>query len=152
MLMLSGFLDPYMNPLLIRFGTLGFVAIISFVVSLITILVYKYTTNQNLMKQLKHEIDDLNKQAKKHIQDQKKAMQIQKQMFDKQMIMMKHSFTSTFITILPIFILFSWLNQHLNSDKILPLFIFGWKLGWLGSYILFALIFSTLLRKILKVY
>lgn len=150
--MFNGFLDPYLNPLLIKLGTLGFVALIAFIVSLITVLVYKFTTNQSLMKQLKHEIDDLNKQAKKHIQDQKKAMQIQKQMFEKQMIMMKHSFTSTFITLLPILILFSWLNQNLNGDKILNLYIFGWKLGWLGSYILFAIIFSTILRKVLKVY
>lgn len=30
--------------------------------------------------------------------------------------------------------------------------IFGWKPGWIGTYILFSLIFSTLLRKILRVY
>jgi len=36
--------------------------------------------------------------------------------------------------------------------KILNLYIKGWKLGWLGSYIVFSLIFSMLIRKWLKIY
>ena len=38
-----------------------------------------------------------------------------------------------------------------NPVKILNLYIFGWKLGWLGTYIVFVIIFSTLSRKLLKV-
>ena len=37
-----------------------------------------------------------------------------------------------------------------TPKKILNLF--GWKLGWLGTYILTSLLFTSLLRKVLKVY
>ncbi len=245
----DGFLNPVLSPILNSIGTLGFVVFISFIVSLITILVYKFTTDQILMRNLKEEIDKLNKEAKKQMHDQKKAMMIHKQTFEKQMTMMKHSFTSTIITMLPIIILFGWLQANLayapiaeneqftvsvlfdkytgtaellvpkgvtiignatkeaaekvdwtlsgkkgeyllewkvgdksytkdimitneqryaqpikkiddgvvkeiqiqyKNEKILNLL--GWRLGWLGSYILFAIAFSIVLRKLLKVY
>ena len=30
--------------------------------------------------------------------------------------------------------------------------LFGWKIGWLGSYIIFSILFSIIIRKIIKVY
>jgi len=36
--------------------------------------------------------------------------------------------------------------------KVLNLFIGGWKLGWIGTYIVFSLIFSMVIRKKLKIY
>ena len=30
--------------------------------------------------------------------------------------------------------------------------IFGWKIGWLGTYIIFSIIFSILIRRLIKVY
>ncbi len=30
--------------------------------------------------------------------------------------------------------------------------LFGWKIGWLGTYIIFSIIFSMLIRKVIKVY
>lgn len=146
----NGFLDPVLSPLLSSLGTLGFVTLISLIVSLLTVVVYKYATDQVLMKHLKEEIDKLNKDARKHANDHKKAMQIQKEMFSKQMVMMKHSMTPTLITFLPIIVLFSWLNGNLGPEKVLNLYFF--KFGWLGSYIIFAIVFSIILRKVLKVY
>ncbi len=37
-----------------------------------------------------------------------------------------------------------------NPKKILNLF--GWKIGWLGTYIIFSIVFSILIRKIIRVY
>jgi uncharacterized membrane protein (DUF106 family) len=37
-----------------------------------------------------------------------------------------------------------------NPKKVLNLF--GWKLGWLGTYIIFSIIFSMVIRKVIKVY
>jgi uncharacterized membrane protein (DUF106 family) len=42
------------------------------------------------------------------------------------------------------------INIDNNPMKVLNLF--GWKVGWLGTYIIFSLIFSMTLRKIVKVY
>ncbi len=38
----------------------------------------------------------------------------------------------------------------INNKPIRPLNIFGWKLGWLGTYIISSLIFSIVIRKVLK--
>jgi len=34
-------------------------------------------------------------------------------------------------------------------EKIIVLNLFGWKLGWLGSYIIFSIILSMSLRKLM---
>ena len=102
------------------------------------------------MKSIKEDLDKLNKKMKEHKSDSHKMIQVQKEMWSKQMTMMKHSFTSTIYTFLPIIILFNWLRLNLNSDKILNLGVINF--GWLGSYIIFAILFSSILRKILKVY
>jgi len=41
---------------------------------------------------------------------------------------------------------------RLNNDKIIYLNLLGWKIGWLGTYIIFSIILSNILRKILKVH
>ena len=38
-----------------------------------------------------------------------------------------------------------------NKEKKL-LNLFGWKLGWLGTYIIFSIIFSIIVRRVIKVY
>ncbi len=244
----NSFLDPVLSPLLNSLGAFGFVVLISFFVSIVTILVYKYTTDQVLMKNLKEELDKLNKDMRKYMNDKSKTAELHKQLWQKQGIMFRHSMTSTLITFLPIVILFSWLTAHLafipltdgeqftttltfsdyvgnvslnvpngmtvvdsstkevmnnvqwrlsgkTGDYLLEwkvrdksytkevsigknvytspvtvvndgivktitvnytprkiLNLLGWKIGWLGSYIIFALIFSLGLRKLLKVY
>ncbi|PLW79568.1 hypothetical protein C0585_07065 [Candidatus Woesearchaeota archaeon] len=40
----------------------------------------------------------------------------------------------------------------LSNEKIIGMNLFGWKVGWLGTYIIFSIIFSTSLRKILKLH
>ena len=40
----------------------------------------------------------------------------------------------------------------LSNKKNIALNLFGWKLGWLGTYILFSIAFSIALRKMFKVY
>ena len=40
----------------------------------------------------------------------------------------------------------------IGHQPLIILDLFGWQLGWLGSYIIFSIIFSLTLRKLLKVY
>ncbi len=41
---------------------------------------------------------------------------------------------------------------EIGNEKKKVLNLFGWKLGWLGSYIIFSIVFSMLIRKVIKVY
>ena len=36
-----------------------------------------------------------------------------------------------------------------GNEKVIGLNLFGWKLGWLGTYIIFSIAFSLTLRKLL---
>ncbi len=247
--MFDSFLASIFDPLLNLVGTFWFVVLISLAVSLLTVIIYKYTTNQTMMKGLKEDIKKLQGELKKHMSNQAKALSVQKEMMDKQMRMMSHSLTPTFITLLPIILLFGWLNSSLayvpiapdtqftisvafddyvgnaqltvpkditivdnatkpingtvdwrlsgkegdylfewnvgdknytkeviissnhqyaskletindgivksiqinyKDDKIFNLL--GWKLGWFGTYFIFALLFSIILRKVMNVY
>lgn len=41
---------------------------------------------------------------------------------------------------------------QINNKPMKVLNLFGWKVGWLGTYIIFSILMSMLLRKLLKVY
>ena len=41
---------------------------------------------------------------------------------------------------------------NIDNNKMKVLNLFGWKLGWLGSYIILSIVFSMILRKLFKVY
>jgi uncharacterized membrane protein (DUF106 family) len=203
------------------------------------------------MKSLKEKMKEHQKEMKEQRHDPKKVMEIQKKSMEHNMKYMMQSMRSTLFTILPIIIIFGWLNMHMayyplapgeeftvtavfrngvtgnvglevppeleliseakqgiednsaewtikgpegeyildvkyadktfakeikitnervyelvekrinddklrsiriGNEKIIYINLFGWKIGWLGSYIIFSLILSTLLRKGLKIH
>jgi uncharacterized membrane protein (DUF106 family) len=247
------FLDPALNfifdPLLALPPFWG-IFTIALLISVIVTVVYKLVTPQTLMRQLKDEMKTLQKQMRELKQDPQKAMQVQQQVMAANAKYMRHSFKPTFITLIPVILIFTWLQGHLAYEPLLPnheftvtvipekgyignvtvevpdgleltapeekdvtnghvLFTFrglkegeyalvfsaggfqavkdvrittqkayapveqryagaiksvqvghqktivmnllGWKIGWLGSYILFSIVLTTLLRRLLKV-
>ena len=242
-------LDPIFSPLL-NLPTLLSVIIMSFLISLIITVIYKYTTDQNLMKQLKLEMKEYQKKIKESRSQPEKAMQLQKEAMQSNMKYMKHSMRSTLYSFLPIILIFGWMTANLAYEPILPnkefsikisfednvngfvnmslpegiktkdnlskeirnkevewtlsgekgeylieyffnekkydkqvvisekkykepvkmvndgtvkeisigynknvlINIFGWKIGWLGTYIILAIVFSIIIRKLMKVY
>ena len=243
-------LNPILGPLL-NLPSLWAVVLLSFLISLIITLIYKFTTNQSLMKDLKEEMKAFQKQVKELKSEPEKAMEVQKKSMKTNMKYMSHSMRSTLFTFIPIILIFGWMTANLSYDPILPgqdftttvvfgkgvsgeiglnapeglniegstvkevkdnevkwvlngkegeylleyefnnkrynkevliaegnkyknpikdvkdgniemikidnkknivLNLFGWKIGWLGTYIIFSLIFSIGLRKIIKVY
>lgn len=250
--MFENLLDPIFNPLL-NFGFFWTILITSFILTLFITLIYKFATDQALMKKLKGEMKVLQKEMKALKDNPAKAMAHQKKVMEKNMQYMKHSLKPTLYTFIPIIIIFGWLNAHLafipiepgtefmvtaqfkegtfgevtldslpalnfvseatqeinagradwilsgdegeyllkvihdsreyekdliitteakysqpvkgikdsnlekitiNNAKVKPLgafSLFGWRPGWLGTYIIFSLIFSVVLRKILKI-
>ena len=243
-------LDPVLSPLL-NLPTLLAVIILSFLISLIITVVYKFTTDQNLMKDLKAEMKEFQKEIKELKKEPERAMEVQKKAMQTNMKYMMHSMKSTLYSIIPIIIIFSWMNANFAYEPILPnrdftttvnfdadikesielsvpegitisgdpkkeihdkeakwvlnanegeylleyviggkkyfkdilvtqenrykepvkkvndgivnsiqaehrekqlIDLLGWKIGWLGTYIIFSIIFSMLVRKIIKVY
>lgn len=246
--MLDFILDPVFQPLL-QLKPFYAVALISLIITILITLIYKFTTDQELMKSLKAEMKKNQEEIKKHKDDPNKMMSIQKKAMQKNMEYMKHSMKSTLYTMIPIIIIFGYLNSHLafypilpneefsttvefeegvdgsielvndnlqflngrvqeiedsaatwklkgdegeyvleyiyedetytqnllitdkreyenpekpvkddhvkelriNNEKIIAMNLFGWKLGWLGTYIILSIIFSTVIRKLLKI-
>ncbi|MBI2654659.1 DUF106 domain-containing protein [Candidatus Woesearchaeota archaeon] len=250
-------LNFVLSPLL-KMPPLLAVIVISLIISLIVILITKYTTNQELMKTLKEEINEQQKQIKELKNNPAKAMEVQKKAMEANMKYMSHSLKPTLITLLPIILIFGWMNANFAHEGIAPqqefnvyaifdkaangeadiivpegleiigdkkvnlapaainkknfdraamwtlkgqegehiieilyndekqqksvlidnakyiepsrnyngmvrnvqieykpkkiLNIFGWKIGWLGTYIIFSILFTSVLRKFMKVY
>ncbi|MBI3026793.1 DUF106 domain-containing protein [Candidatus Woesearchaeota archaeon] len=243
------FLNIVFAPLL-KLPTLWSVILLSFFISLVIIIITKYMTDQALMKKLKEEMKEYQKQIKELKGNPAKALEMQKKTMEVNMKYMMHSLKPTLITFIPIILLFGWMsstfayegikpqqefkvtvffeeNTHGNAELIAPdgiaimeskiqeiedgraewtlkgeagehilefiynaekqqksilitnddkyieptkktngainliqigykpkkiLNLFGWKLGWLGTYIIFSIIFTMALRKILKIY
>jgi len=248
--MFEGVLSPVFDPLL-KLSITWVVVIMAFLITFLITVIYKFTTNQNLMKELKDEMKELQKEMKELKSDPKKMMEVQKKSMQTNMKYMSHSMRSMLFTFIPIILIFGWMNSHLAYEPILPgqefttsvLFydnikgeveltipegissngelnktisdgeikwvlkgeegeylleynvngksytkdllitseqsyaksielikdktvrqisidnnkmkvfnLFGWQIGWLGSYIILSILFSTILRKLFKVY
>ena len=243
-------LNPIFSPLL-KLPPLASIAIISLLISLIITIVYKYVTDQTLMKDLKQRQKEMQKKMKELKKEPEKMMKVQKEAMELNMRYMKQSFKPTLITFIPIIIIFGWLNANMafypimpsqefsatamfnegytgnvtisvpegieivgektaqieegaaefrlkgeegnyllvfdyegrhfdkeltitkgqryapvqkvfkkesvkainiGNKKLIALNLFGWEIGWLGTYIIFSLVFSLGLRKLLKIY
>jgi len=84
----------------------------------------------------------------------KKMQEIQQEVMKKSMEQMKHTmnFKIMLVTMLPLFVALAAIRAaYTPFGKILNLGIFGWELGWLGTYILFSIISSLIMKKILNV-
>jgi|TARA_Y100000031_G_scaffold154708_1_gene203240 uncharacterized membrane protein (DUF106 family) len=246
---ISDFLNPVLGPLL-NLSHLWAIIILSFVISLIITIIYKYTTDQNLMKQLKDEMKAFQKQVKELKSHPEEAMKVQKQAMQTNMKYMMLSMKSTLYSFIPIILIFGWMSANfayvplmpgqdfgttitfeenvdgqveislpegmnvngvarkeikdnqvtwllngergeylveyifngkkyskevlisengykdplksvkdgivkvieVDNKKNIVLNLFGWKMGWLITYIFFAILFSIVIRKIIKVY
>lgn len=242
--------ETLLNPVL-NMNPLVALLIISFVLALLITLIYKKLTNQELMKRLRDEMKEHQKEMKDYRSNPQKMMAVQKKAMEKNMQYMMHSFKPMLITLLPLLIIFGWLNANMAYEPIKPfqeftttavfakdiygavilivpeglevigeasqdikdgkaewtlkggegeylleyqfedkgltrevliskenvyknpiyntkekdlkslninnqpkkyINLFGWQIGWLGTYIIFSLVFSMGLRKILKIY
>ena len=121
---------------------------ISFILTLLITLVYKYLTDQELMKTLKDDVKFLQKKMKEFKDNPKKVMEIQKEAMEKNTKYMMQSLKPTLITLIPLIFIFGWLRNRYTGIDLNLLFIHNWIWG----YIIFSVIFSIILRKILKVY
>ncbi|HII65757.1 TPA: DUF106 domain-containing protein [Candidatus Woesearchaeota archaeon] len=115
--MAFSFLDPFLGPLF-RLPSFLALLIFSLLVSLLITLIYKYTTNQSLMKQLKGEIKEFQKEMKELKDKPGEVMRVQKEAMKTNLKYMSMSMKSTLITFIPIIFIFGWMNTHLAFEPI----------------------------------
>lgn len=117
------FLDPVLN---VAFGWLlplppfWSILILSFILSLLIALIYKFTTNQSVMKDLKTEIKTMQQEMKLLKNDPSKMMEVNRKMFEVNGKYMSHSLKPMLFTFLPVILIFGWLNGHLAFEQLHP--------------------------------
>jgi len=114
---------------------------IAFLVMLITTIITKLVTNQNRMKELK----DIQKACQIKLKDNRgnpeEMKKINEEMMKCNMELMKHSFKPMLFTFIPLLLLWNFMGQIFA----------GVVSAWIWWYIISGLVFSILLKKILKV-
>lgn len=115
----ESYIDPVLRPLL-GFPILWVILIVSFVISVIITLAYKFFTDQKMMKEVRGEIKGMQKEMKEFRNDVAKVSHINKQMMQKQMKLMMQSLKVTIYTLIPLIIVFSWLNASLAYEPLRP--------------------------------
>ena len=117
------------------------IIVLATAVSLVSIIITKYVTNQNRLKELKSRQKELSKLSKEFRTDIKKVTEINKEMMELSMEMMKHSFKPMIITLIPLLLLFWWVGQTFAT--VLP--------KWIWYYIIAGIASSLIFRKLMKV-
>lgn len=116
----SNILDPVLSPLLALDSWLA-ILIISVVITIITTIAYKYLTDQEKIKKLKADMKKDQKKLKVLMkEDPAKAQKLQKTIMGRNSELMKHSFKPTLYTLIPLLIVFGWLNAHMAYEPLMP--------------------------------
>lgn len=119
---MTNFLDTIFNPVfgpLFHLPPFFTIFIISAVITLLITIVYKYTTDQKKMKQIKDDLQKYQKQMRE-TKDTAKLMKMQKDALDLNMQYMMASLKSTLYTFIPIIIIFAWLSSHIAYYPLTP--------------------------------
>ena len=112
-------LDPLFRPLLNLHPALS-LSIITLLITLIMVLVYKKFTDQEVMKSVREEMKQIQKDMKEFQHDAAKVMELQKRSLEKAGQQFKQSMKPMFITMIPIIILFGWLSTNLAFNPLTP--------------------------------
>jgi uncharacterized membrane protein (DUF106 family) len=140
-------LDPSAGALLSWNLTIGML-LVTFIITLITTLIQKYATDQKALKELRAEKKILQEEMKKFKDNPEKISELSK----KQMEFIPRTFKLTSRTVLftgiPFLLFFRWFYDFfalIGQPK-----FFGF-LPWFWFYLISTLIFSSILRKYMKV-
>jgi uncharacterized membrane protein (DUF106 family) len=117
------FLNPFFDVVLgwlLIIPPFWAIAILSFAIALIIVIITKLTTDQDLMKHLKEESKVLQKQMKELKDHPDKMLVVQKQHMEMSMKMMRQSFRPMIFTLIPLLLIFGWMQARLAYEPIMP--------------------------------
>jgi uncharacterized membrane protein (DUF106 family) len=140
-------LDPTAGTLLLWNPTMGMILITGIVV-LISTLLQKYMTDQDLLKQIKEEQKLVQQEMKLYREHPEKTMELSKKSMELTMKAMPITMKPVLYTIVPFILLIRWFGDHFIAH---PEKILGFMSGVWG-YIVLSVIWSIILRKVLKVH
>jgi len=121
--------------------------LISLFLGIISTLCYKYLTNQKMIKETKDDMKRLQEEMKLLKDDPNKMLEKQKELMQKNAPLMKESFKVVFYTIIPFGVIFLLVREAYT-----PLGKIAFGLTWFWVYFISSLVFSIVLRKLLKVH
>jgi uncharacterized membrane protein (DUF106 family) len=140
-------LDPTAGWLLNWNLTIGMIIIV-FVITVITTIIQKYTTDQKALKELRKEQKLLQEETRKFKNDPIKYAELSKKQFEIIPKTFKLTSRGMLFTGIPFILFFRWFYDTfaaMGSPK-----FFGF-LSWFWFYLILAIIFNSILRKVLKV-
>jgi len=140
-------LDPTLGALL-RWNLTEGMLIIIFLISLFTVIIQKYFTDQDSLKRLKVEQKKLQEEMKKFRGDAKKTIELQKEWSKALPETFKLNLRPMIITSIPLILFFRWFMDFFQTISNPKLFL---GLSWFLFYLIFVVIFNMLLKKFLKV-
>ncbi|MBS3141453.1 DUF106 domain-containing protein [Candidatus Woesearchaeota archaeon] len=144
--MFDSFFNTIFSPIL-GLSPAASLLIISLILTTLTTIAYKYTTDQKFLKEIKEEINLINKEVKELKDNPQKVMEKQKVLWEKNLKIMGHTLKSSIYTLIPLLIIFTWLRSFYQPQGDI---LFG--LSWIWVYILSSIVFSMIIRKVLKIH
>lgn len=112
--LIQGFVAPLLGlPHLIT------VLAIAFFLSLLMTLLYKWTTDQAVLKSLREDLKTYQKQMKE-TQESSQLFALQKKAMNTNMQYLLHSLRPTLFTMVPLLLVFSWLAAHFAYEPLYP--------------------------------
>jgi uncharacterized membrane protein (DUF106 family) len=116
------------------------IVVIAGLVSLFISLVNYFVMDKEKVKKSKDRQKELQKEMKEHKHNPEKVMELQKEMFSGIGENFKHSMKPMLITMLPILVVFYWIKGAFE----------GVLQGWIWWYLVSAIVFSLIFRKLFK--
>ncbi len=123
--------------------------LLTLALNLIITVAYKYLTDQQALKSLKDESKELQKKLKELKDKPAEMMAVQKKSFENMIANFKHNLIPMIVTAAPLIILLGYFRAYYAALNNPDLF---WVFGWLGTYVIFSIVFNLLFRKLLKVH
>ncbi len=154
---LTFFVSTVAEPAVFGLKPAYFILLISVGLSLFVTIVYKLLTDQALLHEYRDQIKKYQAQMKDFKDEPEKMGEVNKKAMEVNMKMMKQNLKPMLVTILPFFAIFGWLRGVYDSTLVIPLSFhvplsgLATGLGWIGTYIIFSMIFTTVFRKLMKV-
>ena len=122
--------------------------ILVFIITLVTTVFQKYTTDQETLREMKKQQKEISEEMKKYASDPGKLTELQKKQFELIPKVFKVNMRAMVFTTIPLILFFRWFMDfftELGNPKFFNFF------SWFWYYLILSIIFSTILRKVLKV-